>query len=217
MAKLTFVFGLCGSGKTYYAERLAAQTGAKVFSDFWRDENTNLSTVLADLNSGIDCIIDEWRYSIPLFRQKILAELKHVSDLNFEWICFENDRASADWNVRHRINKGDVEGHLAINEFLTRVYGCPAEAQLLKITRIDAVAEPSRSRGYLSPRVKMSIFVLVVSLIVLIEGYTMGELGFHWLIPIVAVTAAAVALDRGWLIRRRGSQKVTARKTSDTP
>lgn len=63
----------------------------------------------------------------------------------------------------------------------------------------------------------MSIFVLVVSLIVLIEGYTMGELGFHWLIPIVAVTAAAVALDRGWLIRRRGSQKVTARKTSDTP
>ena len=117
MAKLTFVLGLSGSGKTYIAERLATETGAKLFSDFWLEEEKNVPVVIAKLSSGIDCIIDEWRYTIPLFRKKILAELKDVPDLELGWICFENDRTSADWNVRHRTSKGNVEGHLAINEF----------------------------------------------------------------------------------------------------
>ena len=94
--------------------------------------------VVQNLSSGNDCIIDEWKYSIPRFREKILADLVNVPNLELEWICFENDRASADWNVRHRKNKGDVEGHLRINEFLSDVYQWPKQAQILKITRIDA-------------------------------------------------------------------------------
>jgi hypothetical protein len=138
MAKLTFLLGLCGSGKTYIAERLAAQTGAKLFSDFLQDQNKNFPEAVKNLSSGIDCIIDEWKYSIPRFREKIQADLANVPNLEVEWLCFENDRASADWNVRHRKNKGDIEGHLGINEFLADVYECPAQAQILKITRIDA-------------------------------------------------------------------------------
>ena len=94
--------------------------------------------LVQNLCSGNDCIIDEWKYSIPRFRDKILADLVNVPDLELEWICFENDRASADWNVRQRKNKGDVEGHLRINEFLSDVYQWPEQAQILKITRIDA-------------------------------------------------------------------------------
>jgi hypothetical protein len=138
MAKLTFLLGLCGSGKTYIAERLATQTGAKLFTDFLQDQNKNFPEVVKNLSSGVDCIIDEWKYSIPRFRDKILADLKNVPNLEVEWICFENDRPSADWNVRHRKNKGDTEGHLRINEFLADVYDCPASAQVLKITRIYA-------------------------------------------------------------------------------
>jgi hypothetical protein len=138
MAKLTFLLGLCGSGKTYIAERLATQTGAKLFTDFLQDQNKNFPMLVQNLSSGNDCIIDEWKYSIPRFRDKILADLVNVPDLELEWICFENDRASADWNVRQRKNKGDVEGHLRINEFLSDVYQWPEQAQILKITRIDA-------------------------------------------------------------------------------
>ena len=138
MAKLTFLLGLCGSGKTYIAERLATQTGAKLFTDFLQDQNKNFPMLVQNLSSGNDCIIDEWKYSIPRFRDKILADLVNVPDLELEWICFENDRASADWNFRHRKNKGDVEGHLRINEFLSDVYQWPEQAQILKITRIDA-------------------------------------------------------------------------------
>jgi hypothetical protein len=138
MAKLTFLLGLCGSGKTYIAERLATQTGAKLFTDFLQDQNKNFPMLVQNLSSGNDCIIDEWKYSIPRFRDKILADLVNVPDLELEWICFENDRASADWNVRHRKSKGDVEGHLRINEFLSDVYQWPEQAQILKITHIDA-------------------------------------------------------------------------------
>ena len=138
MAKLTFLLGLCGSGKTYIAERLATQTGAKLFTDFLQDQNKNFPMLVQNLCSGNDCIIDEWKYSIPRFRDKILADLVNVPDLELEWICFENDRASADWNVRQRKNKGDIEGHLRINEFLSDVYQWPEQAQILKITRIDA-------------------------------------------------------------------------------
>ena len=138
MAKLTFLLGLCGSGKTYIAERLATQTGAKLFTDFLQDQNKNFPMVVQNLSIGNDCIIDEWKYSIPRFREKILADLVNVPNLELEWICFENDRASADWNVRRRKNKGDVEGHLRINEFLSDVYQWPEQAQILKIARIDA-------------------------------------------------------------------------------
>ena len=138
MAKLTFLLGLCGSGKTYIAEQLATQTGAELFSDFLQDQSKNLPLLLKNLSSGIDCIIDEWKYSIPRFRDKILVDLVNVPNLQVEWICFENDRANADWNVVHRTNKADAEGHLRINEFLSDVYQYPAQAQILKITRIDA-------------------------------------------------------------------------------
>ena len=138
MAKLTFLLGLCGSGKTYIAERLAVQTGAELFTDFLQDQNKNLPVLVKNLISGIDFIIDEWKYSIPRFRDKILADLVDVPNLQVEWICFENDRTSADWNVVHRTNKADAEGHLRINEFLSDVYQYPAQAQILKITRIDA-------------------------------------------------------------------------------
>jgi hypothetical protein len=200
MAKLTFVLGLSGSGKTNIAERLATETGAKLFTDFWRDEDKNLAALRANLDSGVDCIIDEWRYTIPLFRKKILADLKDVPNLELAWICFENDRASADWNVRHRTNKGDVEGHLAINEFLSRVYDCPREAKILNITRINESNAGGTAPGSVSYRLKLTIFLVVTGIIALTEGYILEPVGLQWLLPIIAVTAwAALMVDRRWI------------------
>ena len=78
--------------------------------------------------SGIDGIIDEWEYSIPRFQDKILADLVDVPNLEVEWFCLKKDRASSDWNVVHRTNKADTEGHLRINEFLSDVYQYSAQA-----------------------------------------------------------------------------------------
>ena len=187
-----------GSGKTYIAERLATETGAKLFTDFWREEDKNLPALRANLDSGVDCIIDEWRYTIPLFRKKILADLKDVPNLELAWICFENDRASADWNVRHRTNKGDVEGHLAINEFLSRVYECPREAKVLNITRISELNGGAAAR----PSVPYRFFLLMAGIIILAEAYVLRDVGLQWVLPVLGLTAwAAAVADRRWIRR----------------
>ena len=203
MAKLTFVLGLSGSGKTYIAERLVTETGAKLFSDFWREEDKNLAALRANLNSRVDCIIDEWRYTIPLFRKKILSELKAVPDLELAWICFENDRASADWNLRHRTNKGDVEGHLAINEFLCRVYDCPHEAKILNITRINEQKSGAVAPDAMSSRLKVTIFLLIAGAVLFAEGCMLRDVGLQWVLPVLSVTAwAAAVVGQRWIKRQ---------------
>ena len=63
-------------------------------------------------------------------RQKLM-EFPCIVD---EWVCFENDRESADWNVAHRGEK-DVAEHLGYNEQLEPKYTIPPEARVLPITR----------------------------------------------------------------------------------
>ena len=60
MAKLTFILGLSGSGKTYLSERLK-KTGAEVFTNLLADEN-GLTSLIAFLRDGKDCIVDEVRF-----------------------------------------------------------------------------------------------------------------------------------------------------------
>ena len=39
MAKITFILGLSGSGKTYLSERLKKETGAEVFTNLLADDS----------------------------------------------------------------------------------------------------------------------------------------------------------------------------------
>jgi deoxyadenosine/deoxycytidine kinase len=111
MAKLTFILGLSGSGKTYLSERLKKETGAEVFNNLLADDS-GLNALIESLRDGNDCIVDEVRFCLPAYREQILQSLSQITSLDMRWICYENDLETANWNVIHRTNKGDPEGHL---------------------------------------------------------------------------------------------------------
>jgi hypothetical protein len=135
MAKLTFILGLSGSGKTYLSERLKRETGAEVFTNLLADES-GLAALIAFLRAGKDCIVDEVRFCLPAYREQILQSLSQITSLDMRWICYENDLETANWNVIHRTNKGDPEGHLDINLRLHPHYTYPANAEIVPIQRI---------------------------------------------------------------------------------
>lgn len=136
MAKVTFILGLAGSGKTHLVKQITATTGAKAFDGVVH--NKLLPTIIQRLRDGKDCIVEEIAYCYAPNRDRMETELRsQVPDVKIEWICFENDLENANWNVTHRTNKRDVAGHLAINRDWHRVYTCPDGAKMIAITRID--------------------------------------------------------------------------------
>jgi hypothetical protein len=135
MAKLTFILGLSGSGKTYLSERLKRETGAEVFTNLLADDR-GLNALIECLRDGKDCIVDEVRFCLPAYREQIVPLLSQITDLVMRWICYENDLETANWNVIHRTNKGDAEGHLDINLRLHPHYTYPANAEIVPIQRI---------------------------------------------------------------------------------
>jgi deoxyadenosine/deoxycytidine kinase len=135
MAKITFILGLSGSGKTYLSERLKKETGAEVFTNLLADDS-GLNALIESLRDGKDCIVDEVRFCLQAYREQILQSLSQITSLDMRWICYENDLETANWNVIHRTNKGDPEGHLDINLRLHPHYTYPANAQIVPIQRI---------------------------------------------------------------------------------
>lgn len=135
MAKITFILGLSGSGKTYLSERLKKETGAQVFTNLLADDS-GLTALIESLRDGKDCIVDEVRFCLPTYREQILQSLSQITSLDMRWICYENDLETANWNVIHRTDKGDPEGHLDINLRLHPHYTYPANAEIVPIQRI---------------------------------------------------------------------------------
>ena len=135
MAKITFILGLSGSGKTYLSERLKKETGAQVFTNLLADAS-GLNALIESLRDGKDCIVDEVRFCLQAYREQILQSLSQITSLDMRWICYENDLETANWNVIHRTNKGDPEGHLDINLRLHPHYTYPVNAEIVPIQRI---------------------------------------------------------------------------------
>lgn len=135
MAKITFIVGLSGSGKTEMSERLKKETGGEVFTNLLADDS-GLGVLIELLRDGKDCIIDEVRFCLPAYREQILQSLSHIAGLDIRWICYENDLETANWNVIHRTNKGDPTGHLDLNLRLHPHYTYPPNAEIVPIQRI---------------------------------------------------------------------------------
>jgi deoxyadenosine/deoxycytidine kinase len=135
MAKLIFILGLSGSGKTHLSESLKKETGAKVFTNLLA-EDSQLSALIESLREGQDCIIDEVRFCLPAYREQILQPLSQITDLDMRWICYENDLETANWNVIHRTDKGDPAAHLDLNLRLHPHYTYPVGAEIVSIHKI---------------------------------------------------------------------------------
>jgi hypothetical protein len=135
MPKVTFILGLSGSGKTHLSEQLKRETGAEIFANLLSDDS-GLSALIERLRHGEDGIVDEVRFCLPAYREQIIQSLAQIGDLEIRWICYENDLETANWNVIHRTNKGDPEGHLDINLRLHPHYTYPTNAEIIPIQRI---------------------------------------------------------------------------------
>lgn len=135
MAKITFVLGLAGSGKSFYAQKLKEATRAEIFEGVVH--NKSLPTIVQCLKDGKDCIVEEIAYCDSTTRENVVTHLRsQAPGADIAFVCFENDLASANWNLTQRTNKRDVRSHLAINNFWHSRYTCPKGAMVLPITRI---------------------------------------------------------------------------------
>jgi len=135
MAKATIILGLCGSGKTYLSEKISKETGAKIFEGI--EHHKTLPCIIQYLKNGHDCVLEEMAYSTKDGREYLVNALtSQVEGVVIEWICFENDLESANWNVQKRTNKRDIKGHISINMRLSKVYTYPDGATIIPISRI---------------------------------------------------------------------------------
>ncbi len=65
-------------------------------------------------------------------RQQIVQELAGaIPNATINWLCIENDLFRANKNCRERTNKGDAEGHVAINRRVSPVYTYPEGGVIL--------------------------------------------------------------------------------------
>jgi hypothetical protein len=127
MPKVTFILGLCGSGKSHLAAGIAA--GAKFDEGFLLDEEQH-QALFAALRSGEDCVVVEFAYVLAEERRKILAEIEGaVPGVDVEWLCIENHLARANKNCRER-DKGDAEWHVRINEYYWPRYTYPEGSEV---------------------------------------------------------------------------------------
>ncbi len=140
MATITFTTGLCGSGKTHYSEALQQRTGARIFEGIGRGivANDSWLVIIRHLNAGEDCIVEEMDFCFQNPRNEAIKYiLENAPETEIKWVCFESDIESANWNVRLRTNKNDIDNHLHINKQLNTLYTYQSGAEIVPITRIE--------------------------------------------------------------------------------
>jgi hypothetical protein len=134
MATVTFILGLCGSGKTWLADHLIIAD--KIFDEGFFDDRGQHADLIASLRGGQDCVVIEITYCCERARTLIVNEVRTaVPDVKINWLCIENDLSKANKNCRKRTNKNDPGGstHVEINGRLSPTYTYPPGAVILKM------------------------------------------------------------------------------------
>jgi hypothetical protein len=134
MPTVTFVLGLCGSGKSWLAENLRNETGAE-----WFDEPIGRNTesdIVQCLQDGRDCVVEELFYCCEYYRSQMLARLRGIANPEIRFVCFDNALESANRNVERRTNKGEIQKHLELNRRVSPFYTFPADCERRAIHRI---------------------------------------------------------------------------------
>ena len=142
LAAITAILGLCGSGKSSLAKRLA---GVELFDEGVAPGWPNHGRFLEALAAGKDCAIVEVAYCIEEQRIEFVnGILARYPGTTFNWLCLENDLAAANANCREdpARTKDQIEGNIAQNAWMTEHYTYPPGAVVLKI--VSRSDPPSR-------------------------------------------------------------------------
>ena len=144
MAKVTFIIGLAGSGKTHLLHEMLKTQPELFHIDEGFDpggggiHEKNFLHVVDCLRQGTDCVVIEAVLCFESKRVEIEKMLTTaVEDVVIVWKCFENDLNKANSNVRRRSNKGDPGGHVDINNRLSLIYTIPKGTKPLAIFEIS--------------------------------------------------------------------------------
>lgn len=131
MATVTFIVGLCGSGKSHMVQQM---TDVHIIDERFFERQYEL---LDAIRAGKNCAIAEIAFCKIEMREKIVRELSAFApDIDIKWICFENNLAKANSNCRtKRKDKeaGSEERHVAINQSYSPDYTYPSGAEILPI------------------------------------------------------------------------------------
>ena len=148
MAKVVFVVGLAGSGKTRLSQKLVQDENYAWVEALEHDKRQNVAKVVAHLKAGRDCVAEELQALTPHYRQAIEAELKReVPGTEVEFRFFENSLDKANANVRSRPeDKKTVDAHLDINTNVQKHYVIPKDATVLSIDGPTEYVEPVETK-----------------------------------------------------------------------
>lgn len=137
---IVFLLGFAGSGKSHVARQLERDEGTRAFEGIAASDKKHLwFEMLAHLQAGGNCTVEEWAFRTTERRLVVMEELTRlIPGITIRWICFEKDIETANWNVRMRRDEGkeNVSGHLQINAEMEFTYTIPDGAEVRKIYRL---------------------------------------------------------------------------------
>ena len=132
MTTVTFILGLCGSGKTWLADRIVADV--KFDEGFLDNKDQQHDALIKALHAGQDCVVVEIQYCREDDRKKIVEKIRNiVPNVYINWLCIENDLHRANKNCYERTNKGDPTKHVNINRQLSSVYKYPEGSVVVRM------------------------------------------------------------------------------------
>ncbi len=150
MAILTAIFGLCGSGKTHLATRMA---GAHVIEGHLF---ARLDELFATLLRGRDCVVTEIALCLRERRGQFTRLVgERAPGTVIVWVPIENDLQKANRNCRRpelvaEYPDYEADGHVCLNEGFHQMYEYPEGVAVLPMWPYGAAwpgAAPADSVG----------------------------------------------------------------------
>jgi hypothetical protein len=141
----TFIVGLCGSGKTALASLIKQRhPDCRIFDEEFLRDRRQHRELFDRIRTGRRSVVIEIAFCLPKYRRWMLGYLaKKFPGTQINWIFFENDLRSANWNCSYRKNKnpGSIQKHWKINKRLTAQYVIPSGASSRPVLRFGGPNE----------------------------------------------------------------------------
>jgi hypothetical protein len=123
--KIILICGLPGSGKTHLGLQLKNETGFEFFDDI-----NQLDDLFKALSEGKNCIVTDTNFVRTEIREAASNKLNKFSNLEIEWLFFENNAKQCLKNVNFRNDNRKVKGFIQSH---TALYKIPVGEKQIKV------------------------------------------------------------------------------------